>query len=350
MFDLPPNEVWWQVKIQIFLYNYLLVGYKMSMDKSNMLKVIEGFPQQCKTALELPKGMSVSGKVDKIVVIGMGGSAVGGDLLKAYMHNSKVPVFVVRDYKVPNFVDENSLVFAVSYSGNTEETISAYESALKKKAKSVAVTSGGSLGQMAKKVIKIPGGLQPRAALGYLFFPVLGVLANSEIVDVKNSEITEMLDILSKTEEFKAIGEGIAKKIGQRTPLIYASEMLNAVAYRWKTQFNENSKTAAFHHAFSEMNHNEIVGYQTMDKGDYVAIFIRDKEDNERIKKRMDITKEIISTRIDVEEVFTKGDGLLSRIFSGIYYGDFASYYIALAKKIDPTPVAVIENLKKRLK
>ena len=322
----------------------------MPIDNSNMLKVIEDFPKQCKTALELPKGMSISGKVDKIVVIGMGGSAVGGDLLKAYMQNSKIPVFVVRDYKVPNFVDENTLVFAVSYSGNTEETISAYESAINKKAKIVAVTSGGSLGQMAKKVIKIPTVLQPRAALGYLFFPVLGVLANSNIVDVKNSEITEMLDILSNTKEFKAVGEGIAKKIGQRTPLIYASEMLNAVAYRWKTQFNENSKTAAFHHSFSEMNHNEIVGYQTMKRGDYVAIFIRDKEDNESIKKRMDITKEIISTRIDVEEVFTKGDGLLSRIFSGIYYGDFASYALALAKKIDPTPVAVIENLKKRLK
>src|SRR3989338_5769533 len=107
----------------------------MPVDNSNMLKVIEDFPQQCKTALELPKGISVSGKVDKIVIAGMGGSAVGGDLLKAYMHNSKIPVFVVRDYQVPNFVDENTLVFAASYSGNTEETLSAYEDALRKKAK-----------------------------------------------------------------------------------------------------------------------------------------------------------------------------------------------------------------------
>ena len=322
----------------------------MAIDSFNMLKVIEEFPHQCKTALELPKGMSVSGNVNKIVVAGMGGSAISGDLLKIYMHNSNIPVFVVRDYKVPNFVDENTLFFAVSYSGNTEETISAFESAVKKKAKVIAVTSGGSLGQIAKKVIKIPSGLQPRAALGYLFFPVLGVLVNSNIVDVKNSDITEMLDILSKAQDFKTVGERIAKKIAQRTPIIYASELLSAVAYRWKTQFNENSKSAAFHHAFSEMNHNEIAGYQTMDRGDYVAIFIRDKEDNERIKKRMDTTKEIISTKVDAEEVFTKGDGLLSRIFSGIYYGDFASYYLALANKIDPTPVTVIEKLKKGLR
>ncbi|MBI2654304.1 bifunctional phosphoglucose/phosphomannose isomerase [Candidatus Woesearchaeota archaeon] len=322
----------------------------MPIDNSNMLKVIEDFPQQCKTALELPKGMSVSGKVDKIVVCGMGGSAVGGDLLKICMHDSKIPVFVVRDYKVPDFVDENTLVFAVSYSGNTEETLAAYEDALKKKARIVAVTSGGQLGSMAKRVVKIPAGLQPRAALGYLFFPVLGVLVNSGIADVKGKEVEEMLDILSKTDEFKAVGERIAKKIGQRTPIVYASEMLAPVAYRWKTQFNENSKVASFCHTFSEMNHNEIAGFQTMNRSDFIAIFIRDKHDNERIKKRMDITKEIISTRVDVEEVFTKGEHLLSRIFSGIYYGDFASYYLAIANRVDPTPVTVIETLKKKLR
>lgn len=321
----------------------------MPIDISNMLKVIEDFPQQCRTALELPKGTAVSGKFDKIVVAGMGGSAVGGDLLKSYMRNSRIPVFVVRDYKVPEFVDEKTLFFAVSYSGNTEETISAYSNAVKKKAQIVAITSGGQLAAMAKKVIKIPSGLQPRAALGYLFFPVLGVLVNSGIVEVKSSEITEMIDILSKTEDFKVVGERIAKKIQNKTPIVYASELFSAVAYRWKTQFNENSKVAAFHHVFSEMNHNEIAGYQNTNKSDFIAIFIRDKDDNERIKKRMDITKEIISTRVDVEEIFTKGESLLSKIFSGIYYGDFASYYLAVANKIDPTPVTVIENLKKKL-
>ncbi len=323
----------------------------MPTDSSNMLKILEDFPQQCKTALELPKGMSVSGKIDRIVVAGMGGSAIGGDLLKAYMHNSRIPVFVVRDYKVPAFVDENTLVLAVSYSGNTEETISAFEDASRKKAKVVAVTGSGRLAGLAKKAVKIPSsGMQPRSALGYLFFPMLGVLNNSGILDVKNNEIEEMIDVLSNTNEFKSVGEKLAKKIQNRTPITYASELLGAVAYRWKTQFNENSKSAAFSHSFSEMNHNEIVGYQTMKKDSFIAIFIRDREDNERIKKRMDITKEIISSKADVEEVFTQGDSLLSRMFSGIYYGDFASYYLALLNKIDPTPVNVIENLKKRLK
>jgi len=321
----------------------------MPIDNSNMLKVLEEFPQQCKTALELPKGMSVSGKVDRIVIAGMGGSAVGGDILKAYMHESKIPVFVVKDYSIPNFVDENTLFFAVSYSGNTEETLSAYEEATRKKAKIVAVTSGGQLADKAKKVLKIPGGLQPRAALGYLFFPVLGVLANSGIVDVNGREIEEMFAILSKTGDFKAVGERIAKKIGLRTPLIYASELLSPVAYRWKTQFNENSKVAAFHHSFPEMNHNEIAGYQNVNRNDFIAVLIRDANDNARIKLRMDITKEIISSRVDIEEIFTRGEGLLSRMFSGIYYGDFASYYLALVNRVDPAPVSVIENLKKKL-
>ena len=322
----------------------------MPIDNSNMLKVIEDFPQQCKTAMELPKGMAVSGKIDKIVVAGMGGSAVSGDLLKTFMHDSKIPVFVVRDYKVPNFVDEKTLFFAVSYSGNTEETLSAFEDASRKNAKIIAVTGGGQLGAMAKKVIKIPGGLQPRSALGYLFFPVLGVLSNSGIIDVKNNELEELFSILSKADEFKAAGERLAKKIQNKIPIVYSSELFGAVAYRWKTQLNENSKVAAFHHVFAEMNHNELVGYQSMNKNDFISIFIRDKFDSERIKKRMDITKEIISSKVDVEEIFTRGEHLLSRIFSGVYCGDFASYYLALANKIDPTPVTVIENLKKKLK
>ena len=319
------------------------------IDKSNMLKIIEEFPQQCKSALGLSKGLSVSGKFDEIVVAGMGGSAVGGDLLSAFMHNSKLPVFVARDYKLSNFVDENTLVFAVSYSGNTEETISAFQDAVNKKAKIVAVTSGGMLEKLAKRVIKVPSGIQPRAALAYLFFPVLGVLANSGIIEVKSDEIQEMLNILGNTGEFKSAGESIAKKIGGKTPIVYASELLSAVAYRWKTQFNENSKMAAFYHTFSEMNHNEIAAYQTMGNDDFISIIIRDKDDNERIRKRMDLTKEIMSSRLCVEEIFTKGNGILSRMFSGIYFGDFASYYAALANKIDPTPVTVIENLKKKL-
>ena len=320
----------------------------MAIDKENMLQVIKDFPKQCREALELPKGISVQGEIKNIVVTGMGGSAVGGDLLKICLSKEKIPVYVNRDYKVPNFVNENSLVFVVSYSGNTEETLSAYKDAHNKKARIIGITSGGKLADECDKVIKIPSGLQPRAALGYLFFPVLGILHNTNIVRVKNQDVNEMLDILKETNNFDEEGEALSKKLKEKIPIIYASEKLAAIAFRWKTQINENAKMPAFYNVFSEMNHNEIAGYQGMNRK-FTAILIRDKNDNDRIKKRMDICKEIMEERIDVEEVHTQGKSLLARLFSTIYLGDFVSYYMAILNRVDPSPVDIIEGMKRKL-
>lgn len=317
-------------------------------DTSNMLQVLKNFSIQCREALGLPKGISVPNTLSNVVVLGMGGSAIGGDLLKAYMTSSKVPVYVVRDYNVPNFVDENSLVFAVSYSGNTEETLSAFRDAQSKNANIIGITSGGQLAKECKKLITIPAGLQPRAALGYLFFPMLGVLHNSGIVRVRNEDLNEMVALLKKSEEFSSNGESLAKKLKDKTPIIYSSEALAPVAMRWKTQMNENAKMAAFYNIFSEMNHNEIVGYRSMDKK-FAAVIIRDKNDNDRIKKRMDICKQIMQRAVDVHEVGVQGNSLLARMFSTIYLGDFVSYHIALWNRVDPTPVEIIEAMKKKL-
>ena len=320
----------------------------MPIDNSNMLKVIEDFPHQCRTALPLAKGMTVSGKVDKIVVAGMGGSAVGGDLLKLYLHDLKIPIMTVRDYKLPNFVDENTLVFAVSYSGNTEETLSALKDAKEKGAKIIGITSGGKLEGECEKVIKIPFGLQPRAALAYLFFPMLGVLHNSNIVNVKNSELNEMLAIVKNSEKFDSEGEALAKKIKEKIPIVYASQLLEPVAFRWKTQVNENAKMPCFYNVFSEMNHNEIAGYKGMDRK-FVAVLLKDKHDNESIKKRMKICKELMEERVNVEEVEVKGESLLARMISTVYLGDFVSYYLAVWNRVDPSPVEIIEKMKKKL-
>jgi glucose/mannose-6-phosphate isomerase len=320
----------------------------MPLDSQDMLKMIRDFPLQCREALNLPRGMSVSGKISNVVIMGMGGSAIGGDLLKAYLNDATVPIFVNRDYKAPSFVDKDSLVFAVSYSGNTEETLSAFRDAQEKKAKIIAITSGGRLADECEKTIKIPMGLQPRAALGYLFFPMLGILHNTGIARVKNNELNETMEILRKADKFNDEGEALAKKLKEKIPIIYASEMLGAVAFRWKTQINENAKMPAFNNVFSEMNHNEINGYRGMDRK-FVAVFIRDAHDNERIKKRMDICKKIMENTVDVEEVQTRGESLLARIFSSIYLGDFVSYHLAMWNRVDPGPVQVIEELKRKL-
>jgi glucose/mannose-6-phosphate isomerase len=320
----------------------------MTLDSQNLIQVIRDFPKQVRESLDLPRGISVQGEVTSIVVIGMGGSAVGGDLLKTYLHDSKIPVFVVRDYKIPEWVDNYTLVFAISYSGNTEETLSAFRHAKEKEAKIVGITSGGKLAEECEKIIKVPSGLQPRAALGYLFFPMLGVLHNSEIVNVKNSELNEMLEIIKDVEGFDSEGEALAKKLKDKIPIVYASQLLQPVAFRWKTQVNENSKSACFYNVFSEMNHNEIAGYKCMDRK-YTAILLRDSNDNERVRKRMDISRDLMRERVDVEEVNVKGESLLARMISTVYLGDFVSYYLALHNRVDPSPVEIIESLKKKL-
>ena len=321
----------------------------MTLDSQNMLQVLKNFSAQCKEALGLPKGISVPSDISNIVVIGMGGSAIGGDLLKAYLlGNGKVPVHVIRDYKVPKFVDENTLVFAVSYSGNTEETLSALKDAESKNAKIIGVTSDGQLAAECNKLIAIPKGLQPRAALGYLFFPMLGVLHNSSIIRVKNEELNELVSVLNKFDSFNSLGETIAKKIRDKTPIIYSSESLGPVAMRWKTQINENAKMPAFYNVFSEMNHNEIAGYRGIGNN-FTAVLIRDKHDNDRVKKRMGICKQIMEQRINVVEAETQGSSLLARMLSGIYLGDFVSYHLAMWNRVDPSPVEIIESMKKKL-
>ncbi|MEK6869762.1 MAG: bifunctional phosphoglucose/phosphomannose isomerase, partial [Nanoarchaeota archaeon] len=318
------------------------------LDSQNMLQVIKDFPNQCRVALSLPKGLSISNNINNIVVAGMGGSAIGGDLLKSYMNDANIPVYVNRDYKLPGFVNENSLVFAVSYSGNTEETLSSLKDAKEKNAQIIGITSGGKLAIECKKVIKIPSGFQPRAALGYLFFPMLGVLHNSNIARVKNEDLNEVLEILKNTSKFNDDGEKLAKSLKEKIPVIYASEALGPIAMRWKTQINENAKMPAFYNVFSEMNHNEIAGYKGMDSK-FAAVIIRDKHDNGSIKKRMDVCKEIMEDKVYVKEVETQGNGLLARMLSAIYLGDFVSYHLALWNRVDPSPVEIIEAMKRKL-
>ncbi len=314
-----------------------------------MLGVLENFPQQCRNALSLAKGITVSNEISYICILGMGGSAIGGDLLKAYMNESAIPVIVNRNYNLPPFIDENSLVFAVSYSGNTEETLSACKQAIEKKATVLAITTGGKLAELCEKVIKIPEKYQPRAAIGYLFFPMLGILYNSGIVTVKNQDLNEMLNLIKGVESIKEEAELLAKKIENKVPIIYSSELLSAVAYRFKTQINENAKYPAFTQIFSEMNHNEINATHSMERNKYIIIMIRDDYDHPRIKKRMDICKDIFEQRVDVEEIHTEGKSFLARIFSTIYLGDLTSYFLAIRNRVDPTPVDIIENLKKEL-
>lgn len=315
-------------------------------NKSDMLGVLEAFPEQCKEAIKLARKVKIKGKIANIVVCGMGGSGIGGDLLRPFV--KKIPVFVNKNYKIPDFVNRNSLVFVVSYSGDTEETLAAYLEAKKKRAVVIAITSGGKLAEKEKNAIIVPKGYQPRAAIGFLFLPVLKILANSRIIPNQDSAIREAIRGLVPKICSKE-GFMLAKKLKDKIPVFYGSEELAGVAYRMKTQVNENAKQPAFWHVFPEMDHNEINGFKRGGKK-LQLVFIRDKRDLQKIRKRMAITKKLIKDSTNVTDLHVRGNSLLARMLITIYIGDYASYYLALMNKVNPGIVKIIEELKKRLK
>lgn len=340
-----------------------------SIDKSGMLSVVEGFPAQCREAAGIGDSIEIGldcSSLRSVIVLGMGGSGIGGDILKAVLKNElKLPVFVNKTYELPEFVNDKSLVFAVSYSGNTEETLSGFDEAVKRKAKIIAITSGGELAERAERlnypIVKIPTGFQPRAALGYLFFPMLNMFSKTGLIKNKSDDINQTIDLLDKVlidcASLNPLVENKAKQLAadlfNQIPVIYGSDDLTGVsALRWKCQLNENSKIPSFSHIFPELNHNEIVGWEKLEELNkrFSLVFLRDQNDHPGLTKRMDITKQLLAENVgNIYEIWAKGDSKLSRIFSLIYFGDFVSVYLALLYKVDPTPVERITLLKNKL-
>ena len=326
------------------------MDFDRSIDKKNMYKLLDNFHKQIQEASRLGKDIKVVEEVDKIVIAGMGGSALPGTILKSYVR-LKIPIYIIRNYSLPDFVDNKSLVFAVSYSGNTEETLSCYKEAVKKKCKLITICSGGKLLELSRinstPHVLVPHGLEPRMAYAYQFFPMLKILENSHFINLQ--DIENLVKRIKKNKEIKKLAQALAEKLYQKIPLIYTSEKLKAVGYKWKINFNENAKILAFNNVFPEFNHNEINGY--INKiGEFYAIIIRDDEDLGRIRKRMTIIKNLLKKyNIPVTEILIKGEDALTKLFSSIYIGDWTSYFLALSYKIDPTKVDIVEDLKKQL-
>ncbi len=321
------------------------------IDRSNALGIIESFPGQIGESLNFGKLVKVEESFSRVTVCGVGGSSVSGDILKIYLEHI-MHVSVDRDFDLPDYVNGDTLVFALSYSGNTEETISSYRGAVKKKLPVVCITSGGKLKELADMnrtpCIIIPKGLQPRQALAYLFFPMLTVLHNCNVIKSPDDEIKKTLRALEGTD-FNEKAKELAEKISGKVPLIYASKKMGVVAYRWKTQLNENSKIHAFCNVFPEICHNEIAGYEVLNSR-YHVVIIKDEDDDPRIKKRMDITKRMLAELgIDVTELMIRGNCEMTKLFSTIYLGDLVSYYLAIRNSVDPTPVDSIESIKKEI-
>ncbi|HOK29240.1 MAG TPA: bifunctional phosphoglucose/phosphomannose isomerase [bacterium] len=340
-------------------------------DPSNMYEKIYNLPEQILEAWEIGKKADISilnRRWKNIILAGMGGSAIGGDIIKSLGYwELKVPFSTIRDYSLPGFVNEETLLIIVSYSGNTEESIGACKEGLNKGAGVLIITSGGEIENIAKErhipLISVPQGFPPRAALGYTFMPVLAVLSKMELMNVSDGDIQKAADLMRKMRdeelkdeisEEKNIAKKLANKMYGHLPIIYApDEYLGVTAYRWKCQLNENSKLFAIWNSFPELNHNEIMGWEGRDEflKNAFVVFLRDKGEIDRIKQRIQYMKDlIIQISSGIEEVWSEGDTLLERFLSLIYIGDFVSFYLAIKRGVDPTPVNSIEGLKKYLK
>lgn len=319
-----------------------------------MIEIIKKYPEMVADAVEIVEKTEIPDyKFNKIIVSGIGGSAISGELLRCLLRDKiRIQIEVSKDYHLPAYADDNTLVFCISYSGNTEETLSQFVDAVEKKCRIIGVTSGGKLKEWCEKLnipyVQIPGGYQPRAALPYLFIPLIVSLQRFGLINLK-SDIDETIQTLReiKTDDIKEIASNLKDSI----PIIYGPNEYSAVAQRMKTQFNENSKVPAKYDVFPELNHNEIVGYQNenLNKNSYV-ILLRDKE-SEEIRAGIEITKDVIKDRVKgVREVWTQGNSRLSKMMSLIFIGDILSYELAVLNNVDPVPVENIDTVKRRLK
>jgi len=341
-------------------------------DTSDMLGKVAGFPAQMREAwkigAEFAAGMKPGRRAEDyraIVVCGMGGSAIGGDMLRSLFGDRlRAPVVSCRDYRVPAYLAKDTFVVISSYSGNTGETLSAYDSLRGADVTRVAVSTGGALEKKCREdgvpLCRIPGGLPPRSAIGYSLLPMVHILRAAGLVDFDDAEYEEALEAVAALCDACAPGSDpnpavdLAVELHGRLPFVYAAPgLLEAVARRWACQFNENSKMLAHFAYYPELNHNEIVGWETQVDlmENVVVVSLEDAEDPAMTGHHTDISLGIVEplarglVRLRSEE-----GGRMKRMLTSMILGDFTSVYLALLAGVDPTPVKKIDYLKEQLK
>ncbi len=335
-------------------------------DTNEMLKVIESFPEMSLDALKTVETYNL--KIDKkdfrnVVIAGMGGSAIGGVLLRDWLQPTcHTPIIISKQYKLPSYVNENTLLLAVSYSGNTEETLSALNEAKIKQSSIIVFTSGGKMASYAEHegipCVKLPGGFQPRAAIPYQFFSLAAIARKIGLVDGAWSEVDETINLLNtlrsemKLESPYAsnLAKQIAFQIKGYIPFIYGSSIHEGVAYRWNTQINENSKIPAGSSSFPEAFHNAVMASEADSEllKNACAIFLIDPYEQKETAAKIQVFREIMSRRFGrLIEIHARGKDRLSRIMSALYIGDFVSTYLGLLYGRNPSSIDSINELKR---
>lgn len=320
----------------------------------DMRDVILKQADQIRTSLEVNKDVRVEGKFDGIVLAGMGGSGHPGDLLNA-LRLPRVPLLVHRDYGLPHLHARHPLVICSTYSGNTEETLSAYAAAKENGYTLLSNTSGGKLAELSEAdgtpVVKIDfPGMQPRHTLFASFVGLATALKNSGLAEDVTGDLTRVADVLDQViPDLEEPAQKLADQLKGTTPIFTSSTPLGFAAKNFKIQTNENVKTPAFWNEFPELNHNEMVGF-TQPQGQFHVVMLKDADDHPRNKARMAVTAELYqSWGVTVSDFNVEGQTLLEKIFYAVAFGLWTTYYLARAYDIDPVPVEGVENFKKRL-
>jgi len=337
-------------------------------DKSGMLRHLHGFPEQCMRAWQKVMAFDLPGDysgISSVVIPGMGGSAIGGDILQRLaLLESRVPVWVHRDYGLPAFVDESTLVIASSYSGNTEETLSAFRQSLKTPARKLVITSGGELSRLAEAegipAYSIDYKAPPRAAFSHSFVPLLGIFQKLGLIEDRSADLQKAVQILTgmtadiaeTTPHRSNPAKQLASRLQGRVAVIYGAEILSEVARRWKAQFNENGKNWAFCETFPELNHNAVIGYShpAEAKEKVFVIMLSSRSLGSRNALRYRATAELLTNAgIANETVEGRGESVLAQIMGLVLLGDYCSLYLAMLNEVDPTTIDAIDFIKQYL-
>jgi glucose/mannose-6-phosphate isomerase len=329
-----------------------------AVDTQNQLDDVLALPDHLSDALFRVESARIQpSKSNGLVLCGMGGSAIGGDLARAaFGTRTTLPFTTVRDYGLEPWTSPERTVLCASYSGNTEETLAAFEAAAAVGARRIVATTGGALGEAAREadvpVIPIPAALQPRAAVGYMFVAAAEVAALAGAAPVIRTEVDGAVAHLRSSRDalVERAGE-IADALGDAFPVVYGADLTTAVAYRWKTQINENAKIPAFSHALPEMDHNELVGWHEGGGGErFAAIFLDDPDQHPRARQRFELTARLIEpSAARVIQIETEGETRTARMLWSVMLGDLVSLALAAKRGLDPSPVEVIESLKEQL-
>jgi len=330
---------------------------KSNIDKNNMLGLVDNFPQMMER-IAVNLDYNKFGLIEKVVICGMGGSAIAGNIIElGFINNIKIPVFVNKDFDIPQYIDGNTLAIIISYSGNTKESISMLALAKIKTSKIIIITSGGKLLEIAKADnlvhYVVPNALPPRAALPYLLTSVIQILQNLGIISKDLINIVESIDFLKKNLDFyRKVGAKIAGKIKKKVPIIITSSgICKAAGLRFKNQLNENSKRIAILDNLPEMCHNflEALSAEKKPKTGYFVILLTDKDETtEQITTARTIFG-ILKKKFDIIEISSKGNTILDRILSLIILTDYVSVFLALLNNIDPTSIEAIKSYKKEM-